>query len=100
MADDGHFHLEPQSHVTPKAAPILEGKLLGGLAVHRAVSLSAVSTMGRGWGWGSWDRRWAPPEQGGGSRPTVEGTDQTTPTGPESWCLLGSVAADPRLGKG
>lgn len=33
VAGDGHFHLEPQSHVTPKAAPMLEGKVLLGLAV-------------------------------------------------------------------
>lgn len=45
VAGDGHFHLEPQSHVTPETSPILEGKVLLGLAVHRAVSCQHL-----GWG--------------------------------------------------
>lgn len=38
VAGNGHFHLEPQCHVTPETAPILEGKALLSLAMHRAVS--------------------------------------------------------------
>lgn len=47
VAGDGQFHLEPQSHVTPETAPILEGKVLLSLAMHRAVS---CQHLGRGGG--------------------------------------------------
>lgn len=47
VAGDGHFNLEPQSHVTPKTAPILEVKVLLGLVVKGAVSCQRLE-----WGWG------------------------------------------------
>lgn len=48
VAGDGRFHLEPQSHVTPETSPILEGKVLLGLAVHRAVSCQHQGWAGLG----------------------------------------------------
>lgn len=71
VAGDGHFNLEPQSHVTPKTAPILEVKVLLGLVVQGAVSCQRLE-WGREWGWEATGRGDGP-EQGGGSGQTVEG---------------------------
>lgn len=48
VAGDGHFNLEPQSHVTPKTAPILDVKVLLGLVVQGAVSAWSGGGSGGG----------------------------------------------------
>lgn len=53
MAGDGHFNLEPQSHVTPKTAPILEVKVLLGCSGSCQLSAPGVGVGGY------WERRWA-----------------------------------------